>query len=57
MNVEHRSLFGFQINVKTLQLGSGKMIPASKFGSTDDSQEELVLNDEEKELEKKIFVS
>ena len=33
------------------------MIPASKFGSTEEAQEELVLTDEEKKIEEQINVS
>ena len=32
------------------------MIPASKFGSTEEAQEELVLTDEEKKIEEQINV-
>ena len=38
---------GQSINVKTLQLDDGKMIPASKYGQTSDKEVELVLTDDE----------
>ena len=45
------------MNVKTLQLGDGKMIQASKFGAAEEVQEALVLTDEEKKIEEQIIVS
>jgi len=46
---------GKMVNVKTLQLGDGKMIPASKFGAMEEEQEDLVLTDEEKKIEEQII--
>ena len=41
---------GQSINVKTLQLDDGKMIPASKYGQTSEKEVELVLTDEEMKI-------
>lgn len=47
---------GFQVNVKTLQLDDGKMIPANKYGQTSEEQVELELTDEEKKIVENIQV-
>ena len=46
-----------QLSVKSLQLGDGRMIPASKYGQADEEKAAIELTDEEKEMEKKLIVS
>lgn len=45
---------GQTINVKTLQLDDGKMIPASKYGQASDEHVELVLTDDELSIKDSI---
>ncbi|XP_047122549.1 cytosolic 10-formyltetrahydrofolate dehydrogenase isoform X1 [Hydra vulgaris] len=49
---------GLRINVKTLQLSDGKMVPASKFGKENEDKNEIIFTDEDlkiKETLKKIW--
>ena len=43
--------------MKNLQLADGRMIQASKYGAAEEVKEALVLTDDEKKIEKAIFVS
>ena len=45
-----------QINVKTLQLEDGRMIPASKYGAAPEEHEKIELTEEEVGMVEKVKV-
>lgn len=46
----------FQLTVKTLQLGDGRMIQAAKFGQMEEAAEAIELTEEEKNMEARLRV-
>ena len=46
----------FQLTVKTLQLGDGRMIQGAKFGQMEEAAEAIELTEEEKNMEARLRV-